>query len=245
MSDHDTDDWQVIDYTNTRIVPVNDRDDAEQKQAEFPDLSLQICRPGEDPDVMLEDGPIEDTEDPDVEVVDHDDTNTETESDETDGDDEAEVLDTEPVNDTPSEPAPDAPTPDFAEYNSLQDPLDSLPGWMKTEVSYPGRGDSSTTINKRGCQVIANYLGVDVQTDAIESAPSTGFEYAHYEAVAEHPDGRSATAHGVARADGVDQSEDDGWKVEMQAETRAYKRAVKQLTGGGVEAFAKEQEEKA
>jgi len=45
---------------------------------------------------------------------------------------------------------------------------------MKTEVSYAGRGDSSTTINKRGCQVIANYLGVDVQTDAIESAPETG-----------------------------------------------------------------------
>ncbi len=115
---------------------------------------------------------------------------------------------------------------------------------MKTEVSYAGRGDSSTTINKRGCQVIANYLGVDVQTDAIESAPETGFEYAHYEAVAEHPDGRTATAHGVARADGVDQDDDAGWKVEMQAETRAYKRAVKQLTGGGVEAFAKEQEER-
>lgn len=121
------------------------------------------------------------------------------------------------------------------------DPLDVLPGWMKTEVSYSGHGDSSTTINKRGCQVIAEYLGLAVERVAITPAHETDFDYAYYKATAVKPDGREFTAYGAARADSDDQDEQEGWKLDMMAGTRAYKRAVKAATGGGIEAFAKEQ----
>lgn len=121
-----------------------------------------------------------------------------------------------------------------------QDPLDVLPGWMTTTVDYSGRGDSSTTVNKRGCQVIAEYLGLEVVVESVTPAPETDFEHAHYRAEARTPDGRTFTAHGTARADGDDQEESEGWKLDMMAETRAYKRVVKNATGGGLKAFSEE-----
>jgi hypothetical protein len=128
------------------------------------------------------------------------------------------------------------------EMNIDSDPLEVLPGWMVTQVSYNDRGDSSTTINKRGCQVIAEYLGLDmVAREAIQRAHETDFEFATYEVTMAKPDGRRFTGVGTARADESDQGEGAGWKLDMMAETRAYKRAVKSATGGGIEAFAKEQ----
>lgn len=245
MSNHSTDDWQVIDHTNNRIVPADNRDDAESKINDFDgmDLTLEVCRPGEDPDVMLSQGPTEETEEPDVEVVQHGENSESDEADTPKQDaEDADVLDTQPVEQDP-DASEDAEMPEFAEYGTLDDPLDNLPGWMKTDVSYNDRGDSSTTVNKRGCQVIANYLGLEYETTAITRASETGFEYAEFECSVTRPDGREYTGHGTARADGEDQSEDAGWKLDMQSETRAFKRAVKGATGGGIEAFAKEQED--
>ncbi|MFB1066463.1 hypothetical protein [Natrinema sp. H-ect4] len=58
----------------------------------------------------------------------------------------------------------------------LEDPLSMLPGWMITEVSYNDRGDNSTTVNKRGCQVIARALDIEVQTTAVTRASESDFE---------------------------------------------------------------------
>jgi len=67
---------------------------------------------------------------------------------------------------------------------SLEDPLETLPEWMKTAVDRHG-GD--VDLNKRGCQVIANYLGFDVDVEPIKRAHDTDFEYAVYEATASAP----------------------------------------------------------
>lgn len=125
---------------------------------------------------------------------------------------------------------------------SLSDPLETLPGWMKTEVSYSDRGDSSTTINKRGCEVIANFLNLEPSFEVITSAEETEFEYAYHSCTVETDDGKTFTGYGTARADGEDQGESEGWKVEMMAQTRAYKRAVKFATGDGIEAFVEAQQ---
>lgn len=160
---------------------------------------------------------------------------------ETDGGETETVEPTVVSQDSDETGVPESATDLSSALRITNDPLDVLPGWMKTEVSYSGRGDSSTTVNKRGCQVIAEYLGLEVSREAITPAHETEFEYAYYKATAVKPDGREFTAHGAARADGDDQNENEGWKLDMMAGTRAYKRAVKTATGGGIEAFAKEQ----
>lgn len=168
----------------------------------------------------------------DVEVVIEDGT-------ETDGG-TAEAVDAEPVGPTNAE----TPDVDLGGMSIGADPLNVLPGWMTTQVSYNDRGDSSTTVNKRGCQVIAEYLGLDmVDRNVVKRAHETDFDFATYEITLRKPDGREFTGTGTARADPADQGEDAGWKLDMMAETRAYKRAVKSATGGGIEAFAKEQGE--
>ena len=120
---------------------------------------------------------------------------------------------------------------------SMADPLETLPGWMRTEVSYSDYGDSSYTINKRGCQVIADYLDLQIDIEPLTTVEDSDWEYSYYKAIAKDTDGNEYVGHGVARADGNDQPEDAGWKLEMLAETRAFKRAVKLATGGGIRAF--------
>jgi len=127
------------------------------------------------------------------------------------------------------------------QFDIDQDPLSVLPSWMKSEVSYSDRGDSSVTVNKRGCQVIAEYLGIEPEFTAVKRAHETDFEFATYECVVTKQDGRTFRGTGTARATDADQGEDAGWKLNMMAETRAYKRAVKAATGGGLEAFVKDQ----
>jgi hypothetical protein len=153
----------------------------------------------------------------------------------TDGNDTPDVVeaDTDATEALPDEP----PVGTDLSKGSMNDPLKTLPEWMITKVSYSDRGDTTTTVNKRGCQVIANYLGLETETEAITRASESEFEFAEFKATVTKPDGREYTGHGTARADGQDQGENDGWKLDMQAETRAYKRAVKAATGGGIEAF--------
>lgn len=249
MSDHETSEWQVIDHSNDRIVPEDSRSDAESTVNEFSNqLELDICRPGEDPDTMLEQGPTEETETPDVDVVKHNEDGTtepvqETEDEDPEPPADPDVIETEPVQEDNTPKKQEQGTPEFANYSSLKDPLESLPGWMKTQVSYADRGDSSTTINKRGCQVIAEYLGLEVETEALTRAEETDFDYATFKATVEKPDGRTFTGYGTARSTDSDQGDGSGWKLNMMSETRAFKRCVKAATGGGIEAFAKEQEE--
>jgi hypothetical protein len=231
MSDHDIQDCQVIDYTNGRIRTADSRSGAESTVNQFSDqMDLEVCRPGEDPQAMLNGG-VEPAgvEEPDVEVI-----------------DETTTGGTEEPSGVvpPSEESPGA-SPNTGVLPTsgriADDPLDTLPGWMITEVSYSDRGDTTTTVNKRGCQVIANYLGLDYETTPEVAAHETDFEYATYKAVVRKPNGNTYTGYGSARADGDDQPESAGWKLDMMASTRAYKRAVKGATGGGIEAFAKEQ----
>ena len=213
--------------TSFAVVPGCDRDpvecstrgEAEQKA----NTHVDLCDECSEDDVVIDDG----IEEPEVEVIQH-------------GEDGQEV-----VADGKGDTEDPTPTNDSAEgmlpaTGSMEDPLDTLPGWMITQVSYSDRGDTSTTVNKRGCQVIANYLGLSHETEALVPAHETDFEYAYYKTTVRKPNGDRFTGHGAARADGEDQSESDGWKLDMQAETRSYKRAVKAATGGGVEAFAKE-----
>jgi hypothetical protein len=192
------------------------------------DVDFETEEP-EDREMQVADGGVE------AEIVDHTEDNEESEESE-----EPDTVDAEQVEKpTPAQDAPDAM--DVAR-NSLADPLETLPGWMKTEVSYSDRGDSSITINKRGTEVIANYLDLEPDFEVITSAEDTDFEYAYHKCTVEKPDGRTFEGYGTARADGNDQAEDDGWKLEMMAQTRAYKRAVKFATGDGIQAFVEAQQ---
>jgi len=124
--------------------------------------------------------------------------------------------------------------------DDLQDPLATLSDWMIDHIQSGGK--ETPHLNKRGCQVIAEYLGLEeTDKEAIKTAGETDFEYATYRVEMTKPDGRSFTGYGTARADESDQGEDAGWKLNMLASTRAYKRAVKAATGGGIEAFAEAQ----
>lgn len=153
---------------------------------------------------------------------------------ETDGGEpkQAEVVDT---------PGSD-PRPAGTDFDSSiaidSDPFDVLPGWMIDQVNH-GNG-KQPHLNKRGCQVIVEYLGLEVQTEPVIPAYETDFEYAYYRATVTKPDGREFVEHGAARVDGDDQTEEEAWGLDMQAETRAFKRGVKAATGGGLEAFAQE-----
>lgn len=114
-----------------------------------------------------------------------------------------------------------------------RDPVDTLPGWMIDRIERGGQ--SSPHLNKRGCQVIARYLGLDVRAEPVERAADTAFEYAEYSAYIAGDDGdRTYESRGFAsiEEDGI-----DAHNLDLQAETRAKKRAVKWATGGGIEAF--------
>jgi len=232
------DKWTVWDPDAENAHHFESRGDADARQetakADF-GINAEIYDPGELPDALYEDAgmepPEDDGEQMDVDLIDH-------------GPDADEPEQgPEPVEATPvPTDESDAPAPDFANGLDIsKDPLKVLPGWMTTQVSYSDRGDSSTTVNKRGCQVIAEYLGLDTEIDDIKRAHETDFEFATYRCTVTKPDGRTFEGTGTARADSADQGEDAGWKLDMMAETRAYKRAVKAATGGGIEAFAKEQ----
>lgn len=179
----------------------------------------------------------------DVEVVDH--TENGHEEDDIDAENDTDAMDTtdaqhtQEIDDTVNAEQSDAMQ---IARNNLADPLDTLPGWMKSEVSYSDRGDSSTTINKRGCEVIANYLDLEPDFEVITSAEESDFEHCYYRCVMTAPDGKTYEGYGTARADGNDQGEDAGWKIEMMAQTRAFKRAVKFATGDGIEAFVEAQQ---
>jgi hypothetical protein len=225
-ADEQITDWEIRDHTNDRNIPVESRSAGEDKLAEWDgDLDLELFGPDGDPVLSnfaksqaphYDSGEVEQV---DAEIVEH-------------------PADTDPDTDGTTETV----MPDVAGGMNIQrDPLNVLPSWMITDVTYQDRGDSSTTINKRGCKVIAEYLGLEeTDNEPIKTAGETDFEYATYRVEMTKPDGRSFTGHGTARADESDQGEDAGWKLDMMAETRAYKRAVKSATGGGIEAFAKE-----
>lgn len=242
------DKWTVWDPDAENAHHFESRGDADARketaEADF-GIDAEIYSPGELPDALYHPThePPEDDAEPepeaedaagedepmDVELIDH--------SPDADGS-EPEAVEATPV---PTEEV-DSPAPDFANGLDIsKDPLKVLPGWMTTQVSYSDRGDSSTTVNKRGCQVIAEYLGLDPEIHAVKRAHETDFDFATYRCTVTKPDGRTFEGTGTARADSADQGEDAGWKLDMMAETRAYKRAVKAATGGGIEAFAKEQ----
>lgn len=114
----------------------------------------------------------------------------------------------------------------------MQDPLGTLPEWMKTEIEHGD--DVAVDLNKRGSQVIANALELVVSAECEIAATDTDFDYCRYRATAETPGGEVYTAVGDAH---IDESNTSAWDLERLAETRAKKRAVKWATGGGIQAF--------
>lgn len=118
---------------------------------------------------------------------------------------------------------------------ALSDPLDELPGWMKTEVDRQG-GD--VDLNKRGCQVVARTLGLDFDVDFLKRSHETDFQFAVCVVTVTDVDGVDHQATATAKASEDNVSEDG---IDEMAETRAKKRAVKWATGGGLEAILKTQ----
>jgi len=254
-TDNYHDEWALYNHDDDNQRPCDSRKDAEERKAEVQgladeELSLEIFAPGESPYDGNGDGtvpcaecgdgvtPAEAVYGPQNEPY-HNDCHDETDADESEGEPvDAEIVD----HDSEKMHQQNFAQSDMAAARSMQDPLSTLPGWMITEVSYSDRGDTTTTVNKRGCQVIASYLNLEYETDDTTRASDTDFEYAEFECTVTKPDGRTFTGHGTAKADGDDQNEGDGWKLDMLAETRAFKRAVKGATGGGIEAFAREQD---
>lgn len=177
----------------------------------------------------------------DVEVVDHTENGHD---DDMDAENDTDAMGTTDLVDTTDEQNIQERQSDAMQIarNNLADPLETLPDWMKTEVSYSDRGDSSITINKRGCEVISNYLDLEPDFEVLTSAEESGFDHAYYKCVVTSTDGKTYEGYGTARADGNDQAEDAGWKIEMMAQTRAFKRAVKFATGDGIEAFVEAQQ---
>jgi len=254
-TDNYHDEWALDNHDDDNQRPCDSRKDAEERKAEVQgladeELSLEIFAPGESPYDGNGDGtvpcaecgdgvtPAEAVYGPQNEPY-HNDCHDETDADESEGEPvDAEIVD----HDSEKMHQQNFAQSDMAAARSMQDPLSTLPGWMITEVSHSDRGDTTTTVNKRGCQVIASYLNLEYETDDTTRASDTDFEYAEFECTVTKPDGRTFTGHGTAKADGDDQNEGDGWKLDMLAETRAFKRAVKGATGGGIEAFAREQD---
>lgn len=119
------------------------------------------------------------------------------------------------------------------------DPLTYLPGWMVDRIDH-GTGQSKPHLNKRGCQMIADHLGLVVQSEAVKRASETEWEYAEYRAWvqgdgSEHT--KRFTATGVAHIDEGGRTPQD---LDLVAETRAKKRSVKWATGGGSRPFTGE-----
>jgi hypothetical protein len=112
--------------------------------------------------------------------------------------------------------------------------LDLAPQWAQSPVQ--GRG-GDMDLNKDGCQFVAAALGIDTDREFLERAESTGFEYATVECTAVLED-RSVTRTAMAHIDESNVAKTD---INRMAETRAYKRAVKSISGGGLAVFASEQ----
>jgi len=186
-------------------------------------------------------------DDVDADVVDHAEPVQEGDDDRDDGDDDqADSDDEERPDATPVEAVepqgsadegnvPEPTTPDIAPITPgsvpEQGPVESAPGWALSEVQERG-GDLD--LNKDGCQFVAAVLGVDTDREFLERAETTGFEYAICECTARLGDRsvtRTATAH-------IDESNVAKHDMNRMAETRAYKRAVKSITGGGLLALA-------
>lgn len=119
----------------------------------------------------------------------------------------------------------------------MQDPLRTLPEWMKTEIQHGN--DTAVDLNKRGSQVISNALELVVSAECEISAQDTDFEYCRYRATVQTPDGEVYNAVGDAH---INESNTSKWDLERLAETRAKKRAVKWATGGGIQAFVEARE---
>jgi hypothetical protein len=122
----------------------------------------------------------------------------------------------------------ETPTVDEIDSMPLDDPLEVLPGWMKTPVERHG-GD--VDLNKRGCQVVVSALDLEVHPDPVERAADTEHDRAVYRATVVRPDGREFEAEAEAH---VEESNVKKWDLNRMAETRAKKRAVKWATGGGL-----------
>lgn len=139
----------------------------------------------------------------------------------------AEVVEPAPIDD-----ATEGPTPNVVERVDAPDPNKTLPHWMLTEIQHGN--DVSVDLNKRGTQVVASRLGLEVNAECEIEARETDFEYCRYRATARTEDGKEFTAVGDAH---IDEDGKDKWDLERLAETRAKKRAVKWSTAGGVKAF--------
>lgn len=113
------------------------------------------------------------------------------------------------------------------------DPNSTLPHWMLTEIEH-SNGDVSVDLNKRGTQVVANYLDLVVTAECEVSAKETDFEYCRYRATVETPNGDVFKAVGDAH---INEQGKDEWDLERLAETRAKKRSVKWSSAGGIAAF--------
>jgi hypothetical protein len=127
-----------------------------------------------------------------------------------------------------AEPSPAPITPGTVPERG---PIDSAPEWAKSEIRERG-GD--VDLNKDGCQFVAAALGIDTEREFLERAEETEFEYATVECTATLGE-RSATRTAMAH---IDEDNVDPHDMNRMAETRAYKRAVKSVSGGGLLALA-------
>lgn len=115
----------------------------------------------------------------------------------------------------------------------VYDPEGIMPEWMKTDIIH-GNGDKGIDLNKRGTQVVAESLNLEVTAECEVSATDTEFEYCRYRATVERPDGSTFNAVGDCH---IDEKGKEKWDLERMAETRAKKRAVKWASGGGLALF--------
>lgn len=155
---------------------------------------------------------------------------------------DAEIIPPERSDGAVTTPVPTGDEPDDGALVTQQfpDPLDHIPGWMVDRIDR-GSGPGAPHLNKRGCQVIAEHLGLVVQSEARKRADETDWEYAVYRAWAQSEDAsedtRRFTATGVAHIDEGGRKPHD---LDLIAETRAKKRAVKWAAGGGIRPFREE-----
>lgn len=149
------------------------------------------------------------------------------------GTEEQVVAEGIPPASTDERPQTDAQAPEIVERVDAPDPNTTLPHWMLTEIEH-SNGDVSVDLNKRGTQVVSNYLELEVNADCEISAEETGFEYCRYRATVETPEGKTFNAVGDAH---IDEQGKNKWDLERLAETRAKKRCVKWSSAGGIAAF--------
>jgi len=183
------------------------------------------------PDEQTDGGPKQNGHDePDESQQESLDSSTETESDT-----DADIVEPDDVGvpkDEGESPAELAERVSPVKTDSLSDPLATVPDWMKTEIQH--RNGSSVDLNKRGTQVIARALDLVVTAECEVSAYESDFEYARYRASVRTPEGNLYNAVGDAHIKEQGNNRED---LERLAETRAKKRCVKWVTGGGIEAL--------